>query len=101
MSEKLVKLEIERDIEFLYFVRNGDVWRVRRKDQSDSKMPELVQSTDVGASDAYVLYLDADGDLSRVSSGAKPDKPRRKRTTAKAKAGSTAGDAPSGKVSAG
>ena len=78
MSEKLIKLGIEREANFLYFIRNGDVWRINRGSEDEKRMPQLVKKAGAKMSARHVLYLDADGDLSRVSKSASAPKPRRK-----------------------
>ena len=97
MSEKLMKLGIERETAYLYFVRDGAVWRIARSEEAENRMPELVNDAGARMSSKHVLYLDADGDISRVLRSATPDKPRPKNAP---HAASRSGEEPAGKAAA-
>ena len=67
MAEKFKKTGIVRDNDFLYYLKDGDVWRAPRKQPGMPKgKPEKV--AEVGLEMDYKNYLyfvDKDGDVSR------------------------------------
>ena len=67
MAEKVKKLGIARNKDFMLYVKDGDVWQVRRKQPGMPKgKPEKV--AEVGLEMDYKNYLyfvDKDGDVSR------------------------------------
>jgi hypothetical protein len=67
MAEKFKKTGIVRDNEFLYYLKDGDVWKAPRKQPGVPKgKPEKV--AEVGLEMDYKNYLyfvDKDGDVSR------------------------------------
>ncbi|HEY3353255.1 MAG TPA: hypothetical protein VGQ83_08415 [Polyangia bacterium] len=66
MREKVAKLGIEREKDFMYFIKAGAVWKVPRKRPGVPKGKQqkvadggFVQDTD------HIYFLDKDGDVSR------------------------------------
>ncbi len=66
MAEKVAKLGITREKDFMYFVKNGAVWKVPRKQPGVPKGRQekvmdggFVQDTD------HIYFMDKDGDVSR------------------------------------
>ena len=68
MAEKLLRLQIKRDPRFLYFVRAGDVWRVRRRGDPSAAGDKAsrVAPGPPSKSSKFIYFLDGDGDLARV-----------------------------------
>jgi hypothetical protein len=67
MAKKVAKLGIERDNHFMYYIKNGDVWRVPRKQAGKPKgRPAKVAAGGVEMDTAYIYYLDRDGDIARA-----------------------------------
>jgi hypothetical protein len=67
MADKVARLGIERDNDLMYFIKNGDVWAVPRKQKGQPKgKPQKV--ADVGLDmdySRYLYFLDSDGDVAR------------------------------------
>ncbi|HEY3355264.1 MAG TPA: hypothetical protein VGQ83_18570 [Polyangia bacterium] len=66
MAEKVAKLGIKREKDMMYFVKDGGVWKVPRKQPGVPKGRQekvtdggFVQDTD------HIYFLDKDGDVSR------------------------------------
>jgi hypothetical protein len=67
MADKIARLGIERDNDLMYYVKEGDVWAVPRKQKGQPKgKPQKV--ADVGLDmdySKYLYFLDSDGDVAR------------------------------------
>jgi hypothetical protein len=84
MSEKVAKLGISRDKDFMLYVKDGAVWRVRRKQPGVSKgKPEKVADGGFEMDHDYIYFVDKDGDVSRAKRAVGGQK--RKKTVAKKK----------------
>jgi hypothetical protein len=67
MSEKVAKLGISRDKDFMLYVKDGAVWRVRRKQPGVAKgKPEKLADGGIEMDYAYIYFVDKDGDISRA-----------------------------------
>jgi hypothetical protein len=67
MAEKVVKLGIPRDAAFMYYLRDGAVWRVARKASSSQDLrPEKVADVSFEMEAAYSYFVDRDGDVART-----------------------------------
>jgi SMI1 / KNR4 family (SUKH-1) len=64
MAEKVVKLGRPRDAAFLYYLREGAVWRLARKAQDPR--PEKVADVSFEMDPAYKYFVDSDGDVART-----------------------------------
>ena len=67
MAEKLAKLGVKREKDFLYYIKDGAVWKVRakRSNQAAGK-PEKVVDAGIDQRDtSYMYFLDKDGDVAR------------------------------------
>jgi hypothetical protein len=67
MSDKIARLGIERDNDMMYYIKNGDVWAVPRKQKGQPKgRAEKVASTGLEMDySRYIYFLDKDGDVAR------------------------------------
>ena len=67
MGDKIARLGIERDNDLMYYIKNGDVWAVPRKQPGQPKgKPEKVAPTNLELDySKYLYYLDGDGDVAR------------------------------------
>lgn len=67
MSDKIARLGIERDNDLMYYIKNGDVWAVPRKQPGLPKgRPHLVAATGLETDySRYIYYLDSNGDVAR------------------------------------
>jgi len=67
MSEKVAKLGISRDKDFMLYVKDGAVWKVRRKQPGVPKgKPEKVADGGFEMDHDYIYFVDKDGDVSRA-----------------------------------
>ncbi len=71
MADKVAKLSIQRDNDYMYYIKKGDVWRSPRKKAGSSaakgkaeKVAAAGVSLDYGK---FIYYLDSDGDIARES----------------------------------
>ena len=101
MAEKVAKLGVEREKDFMYYVKDGGVWKVQRKQPGVPKgRPEKVADGGFQMDTNYIYFVDRDGDVARAKravggqkrkkSATKKRKPARKaakKTKVKAKGG--------------
>src|SRR3954464_3446683 len=101
MAEKVAKLGLHREKDFMYYVKDGAVWKVQRKQPGVPKgKPEKVADGNVQMDTNYIYFVDRDGDMARAkraiggqkrkkTARAAKRKPSRKpaKKTAKAKGG--------------
>jgi hypothetical protein len=89
MAEKVAKLGISRDKDYMLYVKDGAVWRVRRKQPGLPKgKPEKVADGGFEMDNNYIYFVDKDGDVSRAKravGGQKRKKVAAKRKPAAAK----------------
>ncbi|MEP6655202.1 MAG: hypothetical protein ABJA82_17695 [Myxococcales bacterium] len=87
MAEKVEKLGVNRDKDFMYYVKDGAVWRVQRKQPGVTKgRPEKVADGTFQMDTNFIYFVDRDGDVSRAKRAVGGQK--RKKTAAKSKAAS-------------
>jgi hypothetical protein len=83
MAEKVAKLGVTREKDFMYYIKNGAVWKVPRKQPGQAKgKSEKVADAGVNQDTDYIYFLDKDGDVARAKRAIGGQK--RKKTTAKA-----------------
>jgi len=83
MAEKVARLGVSREKDFMYYIKNGAVWKVPRKQPGQAKgKSEKVQDAGVSQDTSYIYFLDKDGDVARAKRAIGGQK--RKKTTAKA-----------------
>ena len=89
MAEKVAKTGIRRDKDFIYFIKNGKVWKTRRKQPGVSKgRPEVVVDPHIDQDYNYIYFLDRDGDVARAKraiGGQKRKASKKAKKTAKRK----------------
>lgn len=67
MAEKVKKLGIARNNDFMLYVKDGDVWQVRRKQPGVQKgKPEKLAEGGFEMDRNYIYFVDKDGDVSRA-----------------------------------
>lgn len=67
MAEKVAKLGLERDKDHILYVKDGSVWRVRRKQAGMPKgKPEVLADGGFEMDYSYIYFVDKDGDVSRA-----------------------------------
>ena len=80
MAEKVAKLSVTREKDFMYYVKDGAVWKVQRKQPGVPKgKPEKVADGDFQMDTDFIYFVDKDGDVSRAKravGGQKRKKPK-------------------------
>ena len=67
MAEKVARLGIVRDKDTMLYVKDGNVWKVRRKQPGVAKgKPEKVADGGFEMDNNYIYFVDRDGDVSRA-----------------------------------
>src|SRR5580692_4925599 len=86
MAEKVAKLGGNREKDFMYYVKDGAVWKVQRKQPGVPKgRPEKVADGGVEMDTNYIYFVDRDGDIARAKRAVGGQK-RKKTARGKAKA---------------
>ena len=78
-SEKVAKLGIQRDNNYLYYIKGGDVWQVPRK-RPGMKKGKASKLAPGGAKmeSGFIYFLDKAGDISRVKAAVGGQKRKKK-----------------------
>src|SRR5499427_646220 len=67
MAEKVAKLGVAREKDFMYYVKDGAVWKVQRKQPGVPKgRPEKVADGGFQMDTNYIYFVDKDGDVARA-----------------------------------
>src|SRR5436309_11711423 len=67
MAEKVAKLGISRDKDYMLYVKDGSVWKVMRKQPGMPKgRPEKVADGGFEMDNNYIYFVDKDGDAARA-----------------------------------
>ena len=67
MAEKVEKLGVHREKDFMYYVKEASVWRVQRKQPGLPKgRPEKVATGSFKMDTDFIYFVDRDGDVSRA-----------------------------------
>ncbi|HJX62551.1 MAG TPA: hypothetical protein VJ860_01205 [Polyangia bacterium] len=67
MQEKVARLAIVREKDMMYYVKDGAVWKVRRKQPGVPKgKPEKVEECGFEMDNNYIYFLDKAGDVARA-----------------------------------
>jgi hypothetical protein len=98
MAEKVAKLGVAREKDFMYYVKDGAVWKVQRKQPGVPKgRPEKVADGGFQMDTNYIYFVDRDGDVARAKRAIGGQK--RKKTAKAAKRRSSPKKAPAKKAS--
>ena len=85
MAEKVARLGINREKDFMYYVKDGSIWKVMRKQPGMPKgRPEKVAEGGFQMDNNYIYFVDKDGDAARAKRAVGGQK--RKKTAKKKKA---------------
>src|SRR5438105_14770810 len=97
MAEKVAKLGLGREKDFMYYVKDGAVWKVQRKQPGVPKgRPEKVADGGFQMDTNYIYFVDRDGDVARAKRAIGGQK--RKKTARAAKRRGTTKKAPAKKA---
>jgi hypothetical protein len=67
MAEKVAKLGLGREKDFMYYVKDASVWKVQRKQPGVPKgRPEKVADGGFEMDTNYIYFVDRDGDVARA-----------------------------------
>jgi hypothetical protein len=67
MAEKVARTGVKREKDFMYYIKNGAVWKVPRKQPGVAKgKPEKVTDAGVTQDFNFIYFLDKDGDVARA-----------------------------------
>src|SRR3954453_22894664 len=67
MAEKVAKLGVAREKDFMYYVKDGAVWKVQRKQPGVPKgRPEKVADGGFQMDTNYIYFVDRDGHVARA-----------------------------------
>src|SRR3982750_166569 len=67
MAEKVAKLGVSREKDFMYYGKDGGVWKVQRKQPGVPKgRPEKVADGGFEMDTNYIYFVDRDGDVARA-----------------------------------
>jgi hypothetical protein len=84
MAEKVAKLGIRREKDFMYYIKDGSVWKVPRKQPGVPKgRPEKVADGGISMDFSFIYFLDKDGDISRAKRAIGGQKRKATRSAAK------------------
>jgi hypothetical protein len=84
MAEKVAKLGIGREKDFMYYVKDGGVWKVQRKQPGVPKgRPEKVADGGFEMDTNYIYFVDRDGDVARAKRAVGGQKRKKSGKTAK------------------
>lgn len=84
MAEKVARVGVSRDNNFMYYIKGGDVWRVKRKQPGVAKgKAEKVASTGATMDNNFIYFLDRDGDVARAKRAVGGQKRKAKKAPAK------------------
>ena len=88
MAEKVAKLSVTREKDFMYYVKDGAVWKVKRKQPGVQKgKPEKVIDGNFEMDTDFIYFVDRDGDVSRAKRAVGGQKRKKKPTAKKAAKG--------------
>jgi len=85
MAEKVAKLSVSREKDFMYYVKDGAVWKVKRKQPGVQKgKPEKVVDGNFEMDTDFIYFVDRDGDVSRAKRAVGGQKRKKKPAARKA-----------------
>ena len=81
-AQKVAKLGITRDNDYLYYIKGGDVWQVPRKRPGVKKQrASKVAAGGVEMQSGFIYFLDKAGDIARVKAAVGGQKRKKKTAT--------------------
>lgn len=87
MAEKVAKLSVAREKDFMYYVKDGAVWKVQRKQPGVPKgKSEKVADGNFQMDTDFIYFVDKDGDVSRAKRAVGGQKRKKKAAPAARKA---------------
>ena len=94
MAEKVAKLGVSREKDFMYYVKDGGVWKVQRKQPGVPKgRPEKVADGGFEMDTNYIYFVDRDGDVARAKRAVGGQKRKKTaRAPRRSEAGAQAGE---------
>src|SRR5687768_2126347 len=79
MAQKVAKLGIQRDNNYLYYIKGGDVWQVPRKRPGMKKQKaSKLAPGGVTMESGFIYFLDKAGDIARVKAAVGGQKRKKK-----------------------
>ena len=79
MAQKVAKLGIQRDNNYLYYIKSGDVWQVPRKRPGMKKQKaSKLAPGGVTMESGFIYFLDKAGDIARVKAAVGGQKRKKK-----------------------
>jgi hypothetical protein len=67
VAEKVAAVGVDRERDWMYYVKDGQVWKVQRKSPGVPKgRPEMVVDAGIEMDTNYIYFLDSDGDVARA-----------------------------------
>lgn len=79
MAQKVAKLGIQRDNNYLYYIKGGDVWQVPRKRPGMKKQKgSKLAAGGVTMESGFIYFLDKSGDIARVKAAVGGQKRKKK-----------------------
>src|SRR4051812_8363688 len=91
MAEKVAKLGVTREKDFMYYVKDGAVWKVQRKQPGVPKgKSEKVADGNFQMDTDFIYFVDKDGDVSRAKRAVGGQKRKKKAAPAARKAAAPA-----------
>ncbi len=79
MAQKVAKLGIKRDNNYLYYIKSGDVWQVPRKRPGMKKQKAMkLAPGGVTMESGFIYFLDKAGDIARVKAAVGGQKRKKK-----------------------
>ena len=79
MAQKVAKLGIQRDNNYLYYIKGGDVWQVPRKRPGMKKQKGAkLAAGGVTMEGGFIYFLDKAGDIARVKAAVGGQKRKKK-----------------------
>jgi hypothetical protein len=86
MAEKVARLRIKREKDMMYFIKDGAVWKVPRKEPGQPKgRQQKVADGGFEQDHHFIYFLDKDGDVSRAARAVDGQKRAKRAKKAKAK----------------
>src|SRR3954453_3540827 len=84
MAEKVAKLGVSREKDFMYYVKDGSVWKGQGKQPGVPKgRPEKVADGGFEMDTNYIYFVDRDGDVARAKRAIGGQKRKKAGRTAK------------------